>query len=106
MTVADPAHLDRAARAAAWGACLMTGQVCMSIERIYVEQVVAEEFQRKLVERMEALRTGPGGPEARIDYGPFTSPRQIEIVERAAARTTSPASTCDRFAAELTLLLN
>jgi len=82
MIVLEDADLDRAAGAAAWGGCLMTGQVCMSIERIYVERIVAAEFKRKLVERMQALRTGPSGPEARIDYGPFTGPRQIEIVER------------------------
>ncbi|MFQ5667736.1 MAG: aldehyde dehydrogenase family protein, partial [Candidatus Binatia bacterium] len=57
MIVLRDADLDRAARGAAWGACLMTGQVCMSIERVYVERAVAEDFKRKLVEQMRALRT-------------------------------------------------
>jgi acyl-CoA reductase-like NAD-dependent aldehyde dehydrogenase len=32
-----------------------------------------------------ALRVGENGPDAEIDYGAFTSPRQIEIVERHVA---------------------
>src|SRR6185503_20719385 len=60
-------------------------QVCMSVERVYVEQAVAEPFTQKLVERVSALRVGENGPKAEIDYGPFTSPRQLEIVERHVA---------------------
>jgi len=85
MIVLRDADLDRAANAAAWGGCMMTGQVCMSVERVYVEEPVAEAFTQKLVERMRALRTGPNGADAEIDYGPFTSPRQVEVVERHLA---------------------
>jgi acyl-CoA reductase-like NAD-dependent aldehyde dehydrogenase len=81
MIVLRDADLDRAARGAAWGSCLMSGQVCLSVERIYVERPVAAEFTGKLVDQMRALRVGPNGAAAEIDYGPFTSPRQIEIVE-------------------------
>jgi acyl-CoA reductase-like NAD-dependent aldehyde dehydrogenase len=82
MIVLRDADLDRAARAAAWGGCMMTGQVCMSVERVYVEEPVAEAFTEKLLEQVRALRVGPNGPGAEIDYGAFTSPRQVEIVER------------------------
>ncbi len=85
MIVLRDADLDRAANAAAWGGCLMTGQVCMSVERVYVEDTVAEAFTAKLVERVRALRVGPNGADAEIDIGPFTSPRQLEIVERHVA---------------------
>ena len=85
MIVCRDADLDRAAAGAAWGGCMMTGQVCMSVERVYVEAAVAEAFTAKLVARMRALRTGANGPDAEIDFGPFTSPRQLEIVERHLA---------------------
>lgn len=85
MIVCADADLDRAAAAAAWGGCLMTGQVCMSVERVYVEAPVAEAFTAKLVEEVRRLRTGTNGAAAEIDFGPFTSPRQIEIVERHLA---------------------
>ena len=63
----------------------MTGQVCMSVERVYVETPAADAFTRKLVAEMSRLRTGENGARAEIDYGPFTSPRQVEIVERHLA---------------------
>jgi acyl-CoA reductase-like NAD-dependent aldehyde dehydrogenase len=85
MIVLRDANLDRAAKGAAWGGCMMTGQVCMSVERVYVEAPVAEAFTQKLVAEMSRLRTGENGPTADIDYGPFTSPRQVEIVERHLA---------------------
>jgi acyl-CoA reductase-like NAD-dependent aldehyde dehydrogenase len=85
MIVLGDADLERAVEAAAWGGCMMTGQVCMSVERVYVEAPVAEEFTRRLVEKMRTLRTGANGAGAQIDYGPFTSPRQVEVVERHLA---------------------
>ena len=85
MIVLRDADLDRAANAAAWGGCLMTGQVCMSVERVYVEEPVAEAFTAKVAERVRALRVGQNGTDADIDMGPFTSPRQVEIVERHVA---------------------
>jgi acyl-CoA reductase-like NAD-dependent aldehyde dehydrogenase len=85
MIVLRDADLDRAASAAAWGGCMMTGQVCMSVERVYVEDAVADAFTAKLVERVRALRVGPGGPDSDVDLGPFTSPRQVETVERHVA---------------------
>jgi acyl-CoA reductase-like NAD-dependent aldehyde dehydrogenase len=85
MIVLADADLDRAAAAAVWGGCMMTGQVCMSVERVYVEEPVAEAFTAKVVERARALRVGPNGADADIDLGPFTSPRQVEVVERHLA---------------------
>ena len=85
MIVLRDADLDRAANAATWGGCLMTGQVCMSVERVYVEEPVVEAFTQKLVERVRALRVGANGAAAEIDMGPFTSPLQVEIVERHVA---------------------
>ncbi len=89
MIVLADADLDRAAAAAAWGGCMMTGQVCMSVERVYVEAPVAEAFTRKVVEEVRKLRVGPNGIGVDIDLGPFTSARQVETVERhlADART-------------------
>jgi acyl-CoA reductase-like NAD-dependent aldehyde dehydrogenase len=85
MIVLRDADLDRAAAAATWGGCMMTGQVCMSVERVYVEEPVAEAFTERLVERVRALRVGASGSDAEVDLGPFTSPRQVEIVERHLA---------------------
>ncbi len=85
MIVLRDADLERAANAAVWGGCMMTGQVCMSVERIYVEAPVAAEFTAKVVEKVGRLRFGRNGTDAEIDFGAFTSPRQIESVERQVA---------------------
>jgi acyl-CoA reductase-like NAD-dependent aldehyde dehydrogenase len=81
MIVLKDADMERATNAAAWGSCFMTGQVCMSIERIYVEKEIATEFKQKLKEKVQVLRTGPGLARDTMDYGPFTGPKQIQIVE-------------------------
>jgi acyl-CoA reductase-like NAD-dependent aldehyde dehydrogenase len=79
MIVLRDANLDRAANAAVWGGLVNSGQVCLSVERVYVEEPVYEEFLRKVVERTKAIRQGSQGD---IDVGCMTFPPQIEKVEK------------------------
>ena len=81
MIVLEGADLDRAAEAAAWGGMMNSGQICMSVERIYVEQAIYEPFVEKLVERVDELKQGPDGPDYGSDVGAMTSPNQTGIVE-------------------------
>ena len=74
------ADLDRAANACAYGGFVNTGQVCMSIERIYVEEPVYDEFLAKLEANVRALRQGVDGPDYAAEQGAMTSPAQIDIV--------------------------
>ncbi|SPJ24205.1 aldehyde dehydrogenase family protein [Palleronia abyssalis] len=55
IVLAD-ADLDRAAREVAHGAFFNQGQVCMSTERVLVEEAVAEPFLAKLVAEANAQR--------------------------------------------------
>jgi betaine-aldehyde dehydrogenase len=77
MIVLADADLDRAANAAAWGGMMNSGQICMSVERIYVEEPAYDQFVNKLTAEVGKLRQG--GDDAEV--GAMTSPRQIEIVE-------------------------
>jgi len=95
MIVLKDADLERAANAAAWGSCFMTGQVCMSIERIYVEKEVAEQFTQKLKEKIQAIRSGPDVIRDEMDYGPFTGPKQIQIVEDHIADALAKGASID-----------
>src|SRR5262249_6730182 len=72
----------RAANAAVWGAFTNSGQVCISVERVYVEDAVADEFTRRVVEKTRALRQGAdlSGTEERVDIGAMTYPNQVETV--------------------------
>jgi acyl-CoA reductase-like NAD-dependent aldehyde dehydrogenase/phytoene dehydrogenase-like protein len=56
------------------------GQTCISIERVYVEAPVYDEFVAKVAEKARRLRQGdPTGPGV-IDVGAVTFPPQVDIV--------------------------
>jgi acyl-CoA reductase-like NAD-dependent aldehyde dehydrogenase len=57
--VLSDANLDDAVAAAAFGAFMNQGQICMSTERIIVDENVADEFVRKLAEKAGKLKAGP-----------------------------------------------
>ena len=48
LIVCDDVDLDVAARGAAWACYLNMGQVCTSVERIYVFESVAEQVHREV----------------------------------------------------------
>jgi acyl-CoA reductase-like NAD-dependent aldehyde dehydrogenase len=81
MIVLADADLDRAANAAAWGGMMNSGQICMSTERIYVEEPAYEEFVSKLTTEVGRLRQGADDESDPKDVGAMTSPRQTAIVE-------------------------
>ena len=89
MIVLKDADIERAANAAVWGAFTNSGQVCISVERVYVEETIADEFTKRVVEKTKALRQGSDaneiGSDRRVDIGAMTFPKQIEIVEEHIA---------------------
>ena len=85
MIVLRSADLERSANAAAWGAFQNSGQVCMSVERLYVEEPVYDEFVRRLTDEVATLRQGMDGREHGSDIGAITFPPQLEVVEKHVA---------------------
>jgi len=82
--VCRDADLDRAARGIVWGAFVNAGQTCASVERVYVEQPVAEAFVARVLE--ETRRLAVGDPAlAGTDVGPLTLERQRRLVEEHVA---------------------
>ena len=79
MIVLKDADLARAANACVWGALMNSGQVCTSIERVYVEQPVYEEFVERVVEGVRSLRQGRSADE--VELGSMTSEGQLGKVE-------------------------
>ncbi len=80
MIVLRDAELDRAANAATFYSMQNGGQTCISVERVYVEEPVYDEFVAKLAERIGELRQGVPGDPATVEVGAITSPEQGEIV--------------------------
>jgi acyl-CoA reductase-like NAD-dependent aldehyde dehydrogenase len=73
--VLSDANLDRAVNGIVWGAMMNAGQNCASVERVYVEKTVAEEFTAKVVAAVGKLRQG-------LDVGPLATDAQHSIVAR------------------------
>jgi acyl-CoA reductase-like NAD-dependent aldehyde dehydrogenase len=81
MIVCADADLRRAANAAAYYSMNNAGQVCISVERVYVEEPVYDEFVRMVAEEIRGLRQGaPAGPGS-VDVGAVTFPPQLGIVQ-------------------------
>jgi acyl-CoA reductase-like NAD-dependent aldehyde dehydrogenase len=89
MIVLADADLDTAASGAVWGSYTNCGQVCLSVERIFVEQSISEVFAARCVEKTKKLRLGPGSDSA-TDVGPLIRPqhvqRMINLIEDAVQR--------------------
>ena len=77
--VAASADLDVASSAVLWGSTANTGQSCMSLERVYVDRLVADEFLDRLVAKANRVTLAVPGP-ADGDLGPFIDPTQAEVV--------------------------
>ncbi|RSD28253.1 aldehyde dehydrogenase family protein [Mesobacillus subterraneus] len=78
MIVFSDADLERAAKAAAWGAFTNSGQVCMSAERLYVERPIYGRFLELLKHEVRSLNQGTNED---ADVGSMTFPAQKEVVK-------------------------
>ena len=79
--VTETADLERAATAVLRGAVYATGQVCYSVERVYVHESVHDAFVALLVEKAAQVRLNADNPRAG-HIGPFTFAPQADIVMR------------------------
>jgi succinate-semialdehyde dehydrogenase/glutarate-semialdehyde dehydrogenase len=77
MLVLADANLDVASSAAVWGSYTNCGQVCLSVERLFVEQPAAEKFIALCVEKTKKLRLGPGS-DPMTDVGPLIRPQHVQ----------------------------
>jgi succinate-semialdehyde dehydrogenase / glutarate-semialdehyde dehydrogenase len=78
--VFEGADLDLAASSILWGSTVNCGHSCLSIERVYVQDTVFEDFTKKLTEKAERLRLARPTP-ADGDIGPVISDRQVGILD-------------------------
>jgi acyl-CoA reductase-like NAD-dependent aldehyde dehydrogenase len=83
MIVLDDADIDRAVGGAIWGGLFNSGQACISVERVYVQAPVYDEFVGKLTARAAEIRQGTDTDRSfRNDIGAMANQSQVDIVDR------------------------
>ncbi|HEX9389226.1 MAG TPA: aldehyde dehydrogenase family protein, partial [Anaerolineales bacterium] len=80
VVVAPDADLDFVAQRCAVGAYYNSGQVCISVQRIYSEKNVYEPFSEKFVKATEAMVVGDPLDE-RVDVGPMIDSKEVDRIE-------------------------
>lgn len=116
FVVLDDADLDAAVAGAAFGAFANSGQICMSTERIIVDERIADDFVAKLAAKAQSLplgdpRTGPVVLGSVVDMA--TVERCNAMIDDALAQgavlvcggkadnTLMPATLLDRVTAQM-----
>ena len=80
VVVAPDADLDFVAKRCAVGAFYNSGQVCISVQRIYSQKQVYEPFSEKFVKATEAMVVGDPLDE-RVDVGPMIDIKEVNRIE-------------------------
>src|SRR3954470_16060943 len=80
LIVLRDADLERAANATAIGGLANSGQICISVERVYVEEPVYDEFVARLTNAVGKLHQGVDGRSYGSDIGAMATPAQTDIV--------------------------
>jgi succinate-semialdehyde dehydrogenase/glutarate-semialdehyde dehydrogenase len=92
MLVLPDADLDKAAEGAVRACFSSAGQLCISIERLFVHRAVADAFLERFAERTRALRLG-GGLAYGGDMGSLVSQRQLDTATRHVEEAVKAGAT-------------
>ncbi len=87
LIVLDDADIDGAVNAAIFGAFMHQGQICMSTERIIVQDAIADEFVSKLAARASQLPAGD--PRGHVVLGSLISTEAADRMESLIADATA-----------------
>ncbi|GLQ77712.1 salicylaldehyde dehydrogenase [Mesorhizobium huakuii] len=83
LLVLDDADIDAAVNAATFGAFMHQGQICMSTERLVVDEKIADEFVSKLAARASSLPAGD--PRGHVVLGSLISSQAADKMEELIA---------------------
>ncbi|MEW5424440.1 aldehyde dehydrogenase [Amorphus sp. 3PC139-8] len=79
LVILDDADMEGAVNAAAFGAFMNQGQICMSTEKIVVDEKVADEFVRRFAEKAASLPYGD--PSGHVVLGSVVDRATVEKVD-------------------------
>ena len=92
LVILESADLEKAAKFAAWNSFRNAGQVCVSTERIFVPESVADRFESLLVVAGEAMKQGDGLDEG-VQVGPMVNAQQKDHVLEQLDRAVGEGAT-------------
>lgn len=80
LIVLEDADLEHATQAANFGAFMHQGQVCMSVEKVLVQENVYDPFMKRFIERASKLKTGHTADKSNV-VGPLINDKQVARVK-------------------------
>lgn len=90
MVVLEDADIPQAAKAAVWGSMTNAGQMCTSVERLYIVDAVYDEFLARVQKELDSVSSGDGGSR---DIGPIIFEPQLDIIESHVADALAKGAT-------------
>jgi acyl-CoA reductase-like NAD-dependent aldehyde dehydrogenase/ABC-type branched-subunit amino acid transport system ATPase component len=91
LVILDDADLDEAVKAAAFGAFMNQGQICMSTERIVVDEKVADDFVARFAAKAKSLPVGD--PRGQVVLGSVVNEAAARKVNELIADATAKGAT-------------
>ena len=85
IIICDDVDIEIAAKGTTWGGLLNAGQVCTSLERVFVMESIADDFTEAVVEEAKKVRLGDP-MKGQTDMGPMASKMQLEKAEGKVER--------------------
>lgn len=81
LIVCDDADMDRATGAANFGSFMHQGQICMSVEKVLVQDSIYDDFLSQFVERAAKLQVGDPSKDPGNIIGPLINDKQVARVK-------------------------
>lgn len=81
LIVCDDADMERATAAANFGSFMHQGQICMSVEKVLVQDSIFEPFLKRFVERAAKLKMGDPTTDPSCVIGPLINDKQAAKVK-------------------------
>src|SRR5271170_6951118 len=108
LIILEDADLDEAVKAAAFGAFMNQGQICMSTERVIVLEAVADEFSRRFAAKAGSMTLGALVNQRSVDHvnrliEDATLKGATVIAGGKASSVQMPATVVDRVTAAMAL---
>ena len=103
VIVCDDADVNVAAKGTSWGGFVNAGQVCTSVERVYVYEAIADRFTDALVDEAKKVKLGDPMDKG-TNVGPMSSKMQftntinkVDLAKKEGARVLTGGQRSGKF---------